>query len=745
MSIRLKQFRRRGAAAVLAMLFLVLSTTLAVAMYTLSTDNVQSAHNLSDAYRAQAAAESGIRWISYRFNHMVRPKTTIGNITPAVASSLWPQIQQAIIDDLTTSSNKMLDPAERVLTSDASSVSTALISTETHGPAFRVSIRQNPVDATYLDVASTGTYRNATRSVSMRFKIDKKIKFAVVGKVPIQLGRNTIVEGPVAMATANKFPPLLMLSDFMHFDAALATQLTAWNQFLQSNHNGYDNRISVNNPVEYAAATNAGYDDVNGDAYIDEYDFFLARFDSDGDKAVTQAEFTNPSTGALYDPELFRAIDSINGPLFAGDPARVGYNDGVIDNTDGYAKIRGYVQLATTADAWSSNLAAQSKDINDMIQGTIAPTEPGQVPVEFGVPPANMIDLDPANFADASQGFRDRSGTAGGATSKTATLIANTTLSAADGNGGIVLEESPKGSRAFQAVYKRPVFKNMTLRNCIIPRGLNALFDNCKFEGVTFVETEHDITTSTGAVAYDSSTGMSWARRATSGTSTISTAGDFKDLDGDGKWDQYKISGMSSYANLTTDANGNKVLPASAGSFSYGTDTSAKKSLGSTKGNNVRFNNCTFEGPIAGNYSTAYSHFSNSWEFTGATMFDNKVDETATIVSPQVNIEMGSFTDPSGAPSTMIGVVVAGNIDIRGGSTVDGSIIITGDGAGNTTLAYFGASDASTDPNSPMPEGGWGRLNIRYNSTRALPDGINLAIDIMPVSGTYSEGSTWAH
>ena len=55
-------------------------------------------------------------------------------------------------------------------------------------------------------------------------------------------------------------------------------------------------------------------------------------------------------------------------------------------------------------------------------------------------------------------------------------------------------------------------------------------------------------------------------------------------------------------------------------------------------------------------------------------MFNNQVDDTATIVSPQVNIEMGSFTNPNNAPSTLVGVVVAGNIDIRGTSSVDGSI-----------------------------------------------------------------------
>ena len=68
----------------------------------------------------------------------------------------------------------------------------------------------------------------------MDFKIDKKIKFAVVGKVPIQVGRDTIIEGNVAMATANKYPPIQMLSDFQHFDTALATKIENFETFLKT-------------------------------------------------------------------------------------------------------------------------------------------------------------------------------------------------------------------------------------------------------------------------------------------------------------------------------------------------------------------------------------------------------------------------------------------------------------------------------------------------------------------------------
>lgn len=747
--------RARGAAALLAMLFLVLMTTLTVAMFTMATTNVQSAYNLTDVSRAQASAEAGARFMAYRFSHMTnRPKTSSGNITQTVATTLWPTIQQAIIDDFSkdtingvTNYNKMQTAAERTWTVSGSKMTSNAILTQTGGATFTLSLAPKATDTTVVVLSSTGRYNQAVRTITMEFKIEKKIKFAVVGKVPIQLGRNTIVEGPIAMGTPNKFPPLLMLSDFMHFDTTLKNTLTAWNTFLQANHGGYDNRISVNNSVEYAAASNAGYHDVNGDAYIDEWDFFLDRFDANHDKAVSKAEFTKASTGQLYDANLFKAIDSINAPMYTGDPTRMGYMDDKLDDSDGYAKIRGYVMLAPTADAWTANLAPSGKDINDMIQGQIITTEPGQIPVSFGVNPSEMIDLDPANFEECANNFKARTGTNAGSTALAGgakAVIKNKTLTATDvqvmkvtGVGSssfqvndlvpkalydsvnaslpagkkmtgtdqtqaAATEHTPYGSTVWQATYKRPVFKNMVFENVQIPKGMNALFDNCTFKGVTWVDGERDITTSGGAVTYDQAQGMNWSKAKLSGSGTFSK-------------DSVLLAG--------------------------GTPTTGQMvTKGSQSGNNLRFNNCEFQGPLAGAYATAYTHFANSWEFTGSTMFNNQVDDTATIVSPQVNIEMGSFTDPSGAPSKLVGVVVAGNIDIRGTSSVDGSVIVTGDGAGNTTLAYFGASDASTDPDAPMPEGGWGRLNIRYNPHRALPDGINIAIDIRPILGTYSEG-----
>jgi Tfp pilus assembly protein PilX len=736
--------KRRGATAVLAMLFLVLFATLSTAMYSMSSLNVQGADNLADNDRARASAESGLRWAAWRFIKMARPKTTIGTITPAVATTLWPTLRTSIANDFATN----LTTAERTLIWDGITLSSTPISTGTTEGKFIVQYRLHPIgsgdalDQRYIRVTSIGSYGSTTKSVSMDFKMDKKVKFAIVGKVPIQIGRNTLVEGPIATTVPNfaKGPPIYMLSDFHHLTPALGAKIDAFNTFLAANHNGYDNRISVNNPDEAGKAVAAGYTDYNGDGFIDEYDLFLKEFDKDGDKKITKSEFTDPSTGKLYDPDLFTAIDSLGAPMFAGDTTRAGYQDGVIDNKDAYTKVRGQISMAVTANAWTTNLAASGLTIQNEVVGPIQSDNGALDPaVKFGITASDVFDLSPSDFDTSS--FKNKTGPANGATTTGAVAgqytITNKVLSASDAASGattvqvatagttgftagqVVLqsdfnaanatrtgsnkattslpvntatEQTPYGSTSWQATYKRPVFKNMHFVNVQIPKGLNALFDNCTFDGVTYVDLTTNITNSSGQTTTSATDGMTYSEKMLSG------------------------------------------------SFSNTTVLTTTNSSGFNQGNNLRFNNCTMQGPLASDVPTAYTAFGNSWEFTGATTFNNLVDQTATMVCPQTNIEMGSFTDPSKAPSTLIGVVVTGNIDIRGSSVVDGSIIVTGDGAGNTTQGWFGPSDSNTDPNTPMPQGGWGHLNIRYNPNRAMPDGINVAIDVLGDADTYMEG-----
>ena len=733
--------RRRGLTAMMAMIFLSMASILALGMYAASTSATASARNMVEGERARGAAESGLRWVSWRFTKMNRPRTTAGAITPAVAAGLWPQIKTSITTDL----NTMLQPAERGIVPDpvaliSKPIAVDATSAAVTGARFVINVRPHPLftgdplDARYLRVTSTGTYRSISRSISMDFLLDKKIRYAMVGKVPIQLGRNVMVEGPIGMTVPGKYPPIYAISDFRSLNATLTNRLNSFDNFAKAIHRGYDNRISVSDPEEAPLAKDAGYADANGDNYIDEYDLFLDFFDKDKDKAITAKEFTDPATGKMYDADLFATIDALGPPLTTTESQRLGYRDGIIDNRDAYMKVRGQISLAATSADWNANLKSQNKVIQDQLDGPISPAD-GELPIRFGVPSGEILDVQPSMFDTAS--FKARTGPEAGTTKTragTAVEIENKVLAPTDAQvmrvtvkggtaynvGDYVLktefdatnaalataqkatgtnvtpanatEKVPFGSTAYQATYARPVFRNMHFKNVRIPKGMNALFDNCTFEGVTYVEMQTNITTSGGATTKDPGEGMNWSKKMKSG------------------------------------------------SFSADTALTATNSYGYVEGNNLRFNNCTIKGPVATDNPSAYTHFTNSMEFTGATMFDNQADQTATIVAPQTNIEMGSFTDPSKAPSTLVGVVVAGNIDIRGSSKVDGSIIVTGDGAGSTTMGWFGASDAATEPTTAMPEGGWGRMSIVYNPNRPLPDGINLAIDIVPNMDTYWEG-----
>ena len=778
--------RRRGVTALMAMLFLMLISVLSLAMFHIAGNNVQTSSNYADLARAQAAAESGLRWTAYRFATMSRPRDMAGTITPTIAFDIWNRAD-GLRDRFAANISQVRDQKGALIgvVSGTDSVTiTTNVPTDVPGATFRVVVRQlSPADFTgtmkadqrFVRVTSTGRYRNAVRSLSMDFEIEKRAKFAVVGKVPIQIGRNTLVEGPIGMTTATKYPPILILSDFMHFDTTLKTNITNFNTYLRGssvvngqtikNHNGFDNRISVNNAPEYQAAVKAGYRDVNGDAFVDEYDLFVARFDTNKDGKIDRGEFTNGSTGKLYDENLFATIDGLAPPQFNEDrngngyfdfdedtmikngkldidPARKGYMDGALDGLDGYQKIAGPILLASTSSGWQNTLSSP-KTVGDYFQGPIAPPETGQTPIKFGASEQELLDLNPQNFEQAAENFRAKTGTAAGVTTRTVGRIENAILTPADAtayspphvqitaSGGTTLtvgsvvpkttfdaanaaakaagkaaatstaapatidDKAPYGSTSWQATYRRPIFRGVAFKNVNIPKGINALFENCTFEGVTFVEVERNVTNNSGSVSTSSGDGMQFAQRMKSGT------------------------------------------------FSKDTPLTSTNSQGFEKGNNLRFNNCTFEGPIGSNYATAYTHFANSWEFTGATLFNNKVDQTATLVAPQTNIEMGSFTDPTKAPSTLVGVVVAGNLDIRGTSIVDGSIIVTGDGAGSTTLGYFGASDGDTDTAIDLSKnnGSWGRLHIRYNPYRVMPDGINIAVVLTEKVDTYREGT----
>lgn len=793
----------RGSVAMVAMVYLVLMSVLAMAMASLATLNVRIAYNQDATERARASAEAGLRWIGWRFHRVSLPQTTTGVIDDAKAKELWPQIKSNVKADLADMNTSVL-PSSVLAGIDTTASTPMHIGPVTlpDGSTFDLTATPAPADhpgqSQVVQLKSTGTYGTAKRAMVMEFLIQKTMKYAVVSRTGIQLGKNTVVEGDVYMAAPMKTgqQPVLSISDFRYTSGTtsdgLTTQVQAFQNYLNAKYAGHDNRVPADSTTLTAIRA---YDtslknvtDFNADGYIDEYDLFLQYFDKGTDHRVQGAQDGKTLTGtefaqtATLDPNLFYVIDqgigaparwyrdtTTNKLVNPDDPDyvfRPGFDDGYLDVQDGHAKIKGHVKFYEKESVLKNNLATNSTlkavtpTIESMLQGTIISPD-GLPPVQFdgGSDTADpALGLSAANFtmgaflalAGTSAGTAVHPGTV--AAPDTSVLYANTTIDATDSNGTAtavtgsnntpadsaswpaqfiaagdtspvwvqvknangtnktdasgrlikaltqITENVPYGASNPRGTVTRKVFSGVNFKNCIINRGTNALFVNCTFDGVTFV-------------------------------------------DGD-------------------KAMGND----------YTTTVLAK-------GNTLRFESCTFTGPIAqgdksstdnsGNKAPAPPNFTlatNNWEFTGATTIDFKLPakdgssdstalanlkEQATMMCPQTNIEMGSFTAPGQAKCSFQGVVVAGVFDVRGVANIDGTIVALDQGRDSVldtiTLGYFGSNDAATSQGEPDPAlskaGGaaYGRIHIRFNPYRTLPDGINLCVSMLPDATTWRE------
>ena len=740
MTARLRKTRPRpirsrpGVGAILAMMFLVIFSSLAAAMAIVAQGNLSTADAHLKVNRALAAAETGMRFIAYRLNEVTAQVTTTdGLIDDANASALWDLVRPQLLEALEDELHNLGEPQQ---------VGTTLkIGPVTLGagePAFDVSLTphpitsenydsayydrepylgmgvsaESPLDATWIRVrvaSSDGPAgRTVTRGIEMDFKMDKKIHFAILSKSRVMIGRNVMIEGPIGsrfeQTHLENGHPVQMVSDFRGLDADLDADLESLVGTLIDNDADGDNRLRVDDPAEVADISDPVGLDANGDGYIDDYDMFLDHYDTNGDGALSSLEMDTGSS--IVAAELMRLIDTF------GDPSRHGYNDGVIDNDDQYAKVRGSVRITADLAGWQSGAADPagdgSGDYRDFFAGSIAPDH-GTAPLTFEADDASVHQFESTDF-DVSE-FRDMT-TADSFSTQVGTQIAqyDPTDPQSPQPPAQTTEEVPYGSAHPYDFYDRPVYENMTFRDVRIPKGSNALFKNCKFIGVTFVET----TTANGDPNFNQA-----------GTQ--------------------EADGSLKFPGLEADVAGVAV-----------TDTK-------TVSNNLRFDGCDFEGAVVSDAPTSFTHVRNKIAMTGQTRFiidgsselsdeQKALFKRSTLLAPHYSVELGTFVNPTDPEEKveLSGTIVAGVLDVRGQVTVNGSILTTFEPVSNegpvvgetspqfnTTLGYFPSS--AGDLEAELPAAGLGVIQIRYDPSLAMPDGILGPIEILPVSMTYTE------
>jgi hypothetical protein len=602
--------------------------------------------------------------------------------------------------------------------------------------------------------------------------------------------------------------------------------------------------------------------DATGDGYVDDFDVFLNHYDSnrDGKVALSNAlRAGTPSQGLsaefTADEDLALQIDSAipdrnrngvsgftdsngNGRWDSGEAMRdvdprggayadqvLGYRDGVVDRKDQYAKVRGSLNFRVAQSQWNTDRG----DYRNFVQGAIVPAR-GTSPVAFGVDDTALPDIAASTFsghqsnmlgrADGQTFSQQVASALGISTSQLATYTeANTNAEAprywrADLDNAYVRsrtgrdlwEKMPFNSPSFTDWYVRPRYENMTFQNVQIPMGTNALFINCTFVGVTYVR------------SYQDNTHVNWSLygRMVYNTAQARPIPDPQPLD------------RSDFLRYTTGLIQDG--PANYTSFPEPPVIAGQTRTGAARdtklySNNIRFHNCLFVGTVVSDSPTVYTQVRNKLQFTGSTRFTDKhptaPDDPAlnprsadrpeiaksSMLVPQYSVDIGTFNSPTdtfaGAPAAqnvnLQGTVIAGILDVRGNTNIDGALVLThspqsgvaplmvnGQPVGNPanfngSFGYFGSGDGDGESIDPLtlpvvngqrivgydldgdgladlPPGqqptteqvaagatavpfyGYGRVNINWNPNLPMPDGLMLPLNAVAVSRSYKEG-----
>lgn len=220
----------------------------------------------------------------------------------------------------------------------------------------------------------------------------------------------------------------------------------------------------------------------------------------------------------------------------------------------------------------------------------------------------------------------------------------------------------PKSSSSFQ--YNRRVFENRTFSNVKVPQGQHALFKNCTFEDVLFIEAR---------------------------------------------------------TNYNTNINTNY-----------------------SQTNNIRFEDCTFNGVIVTDVPNSTNHYSwwmrNALTFTGESMFENTSSiQEATVLAPNFNINIGSTAQVGDTSNNIIkGAIVGGIVDVYGNAEIHGTIISMYDTSAFTSgyITNIGdLEDGGSESNGNIE----GQITIIPDPSQLLPSGIKSPVVFVPDQFSYVE------
>lgn len=572
---RTSNYRSKGSALILSMIFVLVFSALAVSFAAISGANVQVASNQHKINTALYAAQSGLECAKYLVGTVPLNWTMSNFVDDDEADDVWDTLCVYSYDEALDGKEVNYDDDELTITE---------MTLDGLNATFTVRFCRDADDPRIIVLESTGTHDGgASRTVCMTMAITKDrevLNYAVASRGRIWLDEGSVVHGPL-FSTWNR-PEVGPGIETAPDTAVYGTVGTV---------------ISL---ADFQA--NGIQMETLGDNDQAMFYFGVSAFDDEGNP-VSDTYGPVDNDGYLLDLDLNPVYDEDGNRIFKD------YDLRCYSSSD---YVRGYHE--------------------DILY---------DVPFNSDMPGMQPGDYDTSDYKTMCSEI--------GSHSSTTTEY----FPHAEGNYSL-----PRSSSSFQ--YSRRVYENQTFSNVRVPQGKHALFKNCTFEDVLFIETHES---------------------------------------------------YYNHSNYT---------------------------------NNIRFEDCTFNGVIVTDVPTSTNHYSwwmrNALTFTGASVFNNTSSiQDATVLAPNFNVNIGSTAQVGDTSNSIIkGAVVGGIVDVYGDATIQGTIISMYDTSAHSSGYITNIGDRE-DGGSESYGTIQGQIDITPDPDQLLPSGISSPIVIQPDQSTYSE------
>lgn len=435
------RYYRSGFALVVALIFVSVFMAMSAGMAIKASATVQAARNHKLANRALNAALSGLECARYQVTKVPTFSTDTNTVTDAQANTIWTNLQTRL-NTIRLGGQNVISQRFTDLNGSGDELLTAAVPVGQNGGQFRLRFRRYDTAPKTILIQSLGYDGAISRTVQVEATVTKSaevLRYAIAGRGRMWLTGDTTIRGSIYSAYGKRADGSLI-------------NVSPFNTTPETRIEGTVNTILTKQEIDsliYQLETLAEVPDGNG-GYVSKPMFYYGTqaYDING-RPISDSYGPVDNNGFL--------LDSWGLPVYDGNGQRI-----------------------------AANFANRYYSAIDELQGYHEGVNYGQ-PNQTNIPGLKITDYNTTIYRNMIPNVIVSAGSA---------VIANGRLSTSGvptvieyfphqpmSQGGYT---QPKNSSSLKIT--RYVYQNKTLRNVRVDSNTNALFKNCTFEGVLYID-----------------------------------------------------------------------------------------------------------------------------------------------------------------------------------------------------------------------------------------------------------------